>query len=75
MQGTKLIKFTKTVGPIDGLIKSPAIWGENDKGESTPVVYFRKPKWLPQEKFDRLMSELSISLPCDFCIEVNNENK
>jgi hypothetical protein len=49
--------------PISGVCKSWAIWRRSDKTNSiSPLIYFRRPKYVTEQEFEKLMNGLSISL-------------
>ena len=53
--------FTLDVGGCPGLWNCPALL-ENTPGNIRPMVYFRKPKNVSQEEFDRIIKSMRISM-------------
>lgn len=54
------IEFDRNKEQILG-VKSAILWGH--KGSSaTPLMYFRKPKNMPQEDFDNILDNLQINI-------------
>jgi len=51
--------------PVKGICKSPALWGNCNKNNSMifPLIYFRKPKWLDDESFSKIVESMEIVFP------------
>lgn len=45
-------------------IKSPTLWGVED-GKMYPLIFFRKPKHISQEDFDKLMNRIEITIKAE----------
>ena len=49
---------------LEGICKSPVIWGHRESS-MMPLVYLRKPKWMTEEDFYKVVDNLTIHLPKD----------
>ena len=49
--------------PVPGVCKSHVLLRKSGENEWTPVLYFRKPKHVSQEDYERLMHRIRISIP------------
>jgi len=60
-----LEKYSISTEPLSGVCKSPAFWGhyKEDKSGISPLVYFKKPKWISDESFAEIVKHLSLDLP------------
>lgn len=52
-------------GPIKGICKSHAIWGQ-DGGRISPVAYLRKPKYVTDEQWVEIVAAIKLELPVGF---------
>lgn len=53
-------------------IKSPAIWVcKKDTNGMYPLVYFKKPKWVDEDDFKKVLESIKLHLPQDF--ELKND--
>ena len=66
----KLKKYEISVKPISGICKSPSMWGYNsERNEICPLIYFRKPKWISQKSFKKIINNIRLDLPKDTILE------
>ena len=67
----ELVSYEKS-GPIKGICKQNALWGEvkSDIVEKhyyhTPLVYFQKPKWIDDGTFQTIIDSIIVNLPVGF---------
>ena len=52
-------------------LKSDIIWA-NGSGASAPILHIRKPKWLSQESYDKILEAIEFDLNVGF--EILGEN-
>ena len=55
-------------GPLQGDFKTYALLGKTSSC-MTPLMYMRKPKWMPENTFKELMKRMMITIPDDFKFE------
>ncbi len=70
----KVIDSYSICEPVTGVCKSYAIWGGSG-GTTFPLIYLRKPKYLPEDQFKEIVGQLSLSLPVGYTIETPDESK
>lgn len=55
-----------------GYTKSPAIWGNYKPNTIAPLVYLKKPKWVSDDDFDKILDALKLEL---IIMEDTNDTK
>lgn len=55
------IEFDRNRTKIFG-IKSGILWGHRKEGGTFPLLYISKPKHIPQEDFEEILSKLEIHI-------------
>lgn len=71
----KVKSYQIEIKGIDNICKSPSLWMtfETKTGSSfSPVVYFKKPKWISEESFINIVKSIEINLPKNTIIRRKN---
>lgn len=62
-----IVKKTFIHKPIHGMIKRYGIWIQED-AKIVPLVFFQKPKWIPDEQWADIVNAIEINLPKNYRI-------
>ena len=65
-----VIKNTFIHKPIQGSIKQYGLWIQ-ENAKIVPLVFFRKPKWVPEDQWAEIVNAIDINLPKEYNIETN----
>lgn len=59
-----------TMKPLPGICKSCAVWGRfGDDPAWLPLIYFRRPNWLSEDSFVKIVRNLVLQLPVNFEVQ------
>lgn len=50
---------------VKGLVKSAGIWGTSGN-KSFPLIYFKRPKFISEEKFKEIIDHITLTIRNDF---------
>ena len=57
----------------NGHVKSPTLWVQRkDKNAIYPLIYFRKPKWVDEDDFKKVLENIKLHLPQDFELKISD---
>lgn len=46
--------------PITGICKSWGLWEKDENNSISPLIYFKKTKYISQEKYEKIMNAMKI---------------
>jgi hypothetical protein len=55
---SKIVEFEYHPNGVEGMAKSPSLWGRTKENVCVPLIYFKKPKWIPEKVFKRLLNDI-----------------
>ncbi len=65
--GYTISEWSKSPDGLEGRVKSPIIWGHaKEKSCIFPIAYLRKPKWMDDESWMKVVNCIELNMPETF---------
>jgi hypothetical protein len=72
--GYTMSEWSKSPNGLEGRVKSPIIWGHaKEKNCIFPVAYLRKPKWMDEESWKKVVDCIELKMPNETFLSYNAE--